>query len=346
MKFPKGSLTPAAARLAAVAMAPTLTASTALAPPPTPTVSSAPLQPVTVLNLARDAESWASVSAELSAANLSYARLNASFDATTQTPTPTESRLVAALHNARCAGGGRCDPRGGVAGCAISHHRAWEAAYHADNATAPYGLFIEDDVLLQPGAGRAVAQALDEVAARQPGWAALWFTYAARDVGATSQGPWAPPYGGPDRGLWPLGDVARGAPAPAATAGPHFNTLVGSAAACYPGRAAGGHCAGAGGAADDPHCAADHPGARCWNFAGNTFYALSRRGLDRALRVVAREGLYEAADEVLLDACAGDCWLWSANVTRGLRKPAARSVLSAHPGVVLAASERGPDRLM
>ena len=56
-------------------MAPTLTASTALAPPPTPTFSSAPLQPVTVLNLARDAESWASVSAELAAANLSYARL-------------------------------------------------------------------------------------------------------------------------------------------------------------------------------------------------------------------------------------------------------------------------------
>ena len=70
------------------------------------------------------------------------------------------------------------------------------------------------------------------------------------------------------------------------------------------------------------------------------------RGLDRALRVVAREGLYEAADEVLLDACAGDCWLWSANVTRGLRKPAARSVLSAHPGVVLATSERGPNRRM
>ena len=49
-------------------------------------------------------------------------------------------------------------------------------------------------------------------------------------------GPWAPPCGRPDRGLWPLGDVARGAPAPAATAGPHFNTLVGSAAACYPAR--------------------------------------------------------------------------------------------------------------
>ena len=231
---------------------------------------------------------------------------------------PAESRLVAALHNARCAGGGRCDPRGGVAGYAMAC--AWGGVPRRQRRRRTAS--SSRTTCCCSRAPAAPSRRRSARSARQPGWAALWFTYAARDVGATSQ---APPAGGPDRELWPLGDVARGAPAPA-TAEPHFNTLVGSAAACYPGRAAGGHCAG--GAADDPHCAADHPGARCGTSRG-TFYALSRRG-PRALRVVAREGLYEAADEVLstrAPATAG-CGRQHARP----RKPAARSVRAPTPG--------------
>ena len=229
------------------------------------------------------------------------------------TPTPTESRLVAALHNARCAGGGRCDPRGGVAGCAISSPPQGRRRRTGDNA-APYGLFIEDDVLLQPGAGRAVAQALDEVAARQPGWAALWFTYAARDVGATRSprrrraGPTAHAVAARRRRARRAG-ARRDRRAALQHARRQRRRVLPRARGGRPRRRRRRRRPALRRRPPRRAVAGTSRGTR-------STHALAPRPRARAPRRRARGALRGRRRWPLLDACAGDCWLWSANDAR------------------------------
>lgn len=54
---------------------------------------------------------------------------------------------------------------------------------------------------------------------------------------------------------------------------------------------------------------------------GASFYAVSRKGMERTLRKVRRDGgLWRGADYALLhDRCEGDCWVETGGVLRGIR---------------------------
>jgi hypothetical protein len=129
--------------------------------------------PCFLINEARCRHRLANMTEQFERAEIPFIRFAGTAEASSATSvTPSECAL---LSNTNCLGGPGCRCDGGVAGCAISHLRAWNASL-TQRPNAPWHLFAEDQEILFTHGRERLLNSIAQVTAGRRNWSTIFFS--------------------------------------------------------------------------------------------------------------------------------------------------------------------------